>query len=213
MQCPSCGKDVPGESPFCNHCGKPTSVKTRSQAGIKATWLFIGFGLAVAVLLFVLRQEPPKVAVGSVQRTTDAPAVEPVSVPDPTPAPPPVPVFVPVTQKLFSGQLTVMKGGYVQQRIIIDTARMSNVRITGQFTASGGTGNDIQVVIAEESEYTNWINGHPAQALYSTGKITTGSFDVPITQSGIYYLAFSNKFSVFTDKSLFVESQLSYAAH
>jgi hypothetical protein len=115
-----------------------------------------------------------------------------------------------VTQKLFSGQLIVKKGGYVQERMIIDTARMGDVHISGQFKASGGTGNDIQVVIAEESEYTNWINGHPATALYSTGKTTTGTFDVQVMQSGIYYLAFSNKFSAFTDKSLFVESQLSY---
>ena len=34
--------------------------------------------------------------------------------------------------------------------------------ITGNFNASGGSGNDIQAIIADEMNFTNWINGHQA---------------------------------------------------
>jgi len=81
--------------------------------------------------------------------------------------------------------------------------------VTGTFNASGGTGNDIAAVIADEMNYTNWINGHQAQVFWGTqGKETTGNFELRLKQ-GLYYLVFSNKFSAFTDK-VFLEANLNY---
>jgi hypothetical protein len=63
--------------------------------------------------------------------------------------------------------------------------------VVGSFRASGGSGNDIAAVLAAESEFENWINGHQARALFATDKVTMGQLNVLITQSGSYILAFN----------------------
>jgi hypothetical protein len=125
--------------------------------------------------------------------------------------PPPVPKtrYVPVSQKIATGQIVVRANGYVQYRITI-TPEMVEPMITGSFNASGGSGNDIQAVIADEENYTNWINGHQAQAFWTTqGRQTTGNIEARL-KPGMYYLAFSNKFSAFTAKQVFLEVDLNY---
>jgi hypothetical protein len=117
--------------------------------------------------------------------------------------------YVPVDQKIASGQIVVRANGYVQYRFEI-TSEMRNAHISGQFNASGGTGNDIEAVIAKEAEFTNWVNGHQAHVFYSTqGKKTTDTFDVRLAP-GTYYLAFNNRFSALTSKDVFLEVDLNY---
>jgi len=106
-------------------------------------------------------------------------------------APDPVPVpktrYVPVTQKIATGQITVQANGYVQYRIII-APEMVEPRITGNFNASGGAGNDIQAVIADEENYTNWINGHEAQVFWGTpGKQVFLDLDLNYKKAETYY--------------------------
>ncbi len=118
--------------------------------------------------------------------------------------------YVPVSQKIATGQVVVKAGGYVQYRITIQP-EMREARITGSFNASGGSGNDIYAAIAGQSEYTNWINGHAARVFYGTqGKKSTDSFDVWLAP-GTYYLALSNKFSALSDKYVFIEADLNYS--
>jgi hypothetical protein len=117
--------------------------------------------------------------------------------------------YVPVDQKIASGQIVVRAKGYEQYRFQI-TPEMRNVHVTGQFNASGGTGNDIEAIIATEVEFTNWVNGHQARVFYSTqGKKTTDTFNVSLAP-GTYYLAFSNRFSALTSKDVFLEVDLNY---
>lgn len=138
----------------------------------------------------------------------DAPAARAVSA---RVAAPPIPRtrYIPVSQKLATGQILVRAGGYVQYRITI-TPEMVEPVITGSFNASGGSGNDINAVIVDEMNYTNWINGHEARAFWGTqGKKTTDNFEVRL-RPGQYYLVFSNKFSAFTDKQVFLEVDLNH---
>jgi hypothetical protein len=87
---------------------------------------------------------------------------------------------------------------------------MRDARVTGSFTASGDSGNDIETVIAGENEYTNWINGHEARGFYGThGRMTADRFEVRLAP-GTYYFALSNKFSAFSDKYVFIEADVKY---
>jgi hypothetical protein len=125
------------------------------------------------------------------------------------PSPVPKTRYVPVVQKIVSGQIIVKARGYVQYRLTI-TSEMVEPTIAGTFNASGGGGNDIAAVIADETNYANWINGHQAQVFWSTqGRETTGKFEVRLPP-GMYYLAFSNRFSMFADKQVFLEAGLNY---
>ena len=114
-----------------------------------------------------------------------------------------------MSSKPFTGQTVVKAGGYVQNASTVEP-RMQNFHVVGHFNASGGTGNDIQVVLADEGEFQNWINGHQARVFYSTDKITDGKMDVGPLAPGRHVMAFSNKFSVFADKYVFTEIEANW---
>jgi hypothetical protein len=121
----------------------------------------------------------------------------------------PQPRYVPMTTSIASGQVVVRHGGAVNYRITI-TSDMREPVVSGTFTAAGGQGNDITAVLADESGYMNWVNGHQAQVYWSTqGKQTTGSFEVRL-KPGTYYLGLSNRFSALTDKYVELEASLKY---
>jgi hypothetical protein len=103
----------------------------------------------------------------------------------------------------------VQAKGYVQYRFTI-TPEMVEPTVTGTFNASGGSGNDIMAVITDDTNYTNWINGHQAKVFWGTqGQQTTGNFEVTL-RPGLYYLAFSNKFSTIASKQVFLEVDLNF---
>lgn len=106
------------------------------------------------------------------------------------------------SEKLASGQINVQAGGDVRYWINIDTTKILRPVIVGSFRASGGSRNDISAILAVECEFENWINGHKARVLFATDKVTTGQIQVPITQSGTYILAFNNRFSLSTPKTV-----------
>lgn len=68
-------------------------------------------------------------------------------------------------------------------------------RVTGEFRARGGSGNDIQVGVTDE----NGANGHRGRFWYHSDKVTTDRLDVELGP-GTYYLVFSNRFSAFSSK-------------
>jgi hypothetical protein len=165
----------------------------------RLSWILgIGAVLIVGAIIWSNSNRP---------KTSDdgAPAAQAAS----KPAPVPKTRYVPVNQKIATGQIVVKANGYVQYRLTI-TPEMVEPTVTGSFNASGGTGNDIQAVIADETNYTNWINGHQAQVFWGTqGKQTTGNFEVKLAP-GMYYLVFGNRFSAFTEKQVFLEVNLNF---
>jgi len=86
-------------------------------------------------------------------------------------------------------------------------------RVLGRFQAMTGNGDDgkaaittgavntIEAVITDARDFENWKNGRPARVLYQSERISTGSMDIPL-QPGQYYLAFNNRFSLLTDKTI-----------
>ena len=200
MNCPSCSKEIPDGSVFCNLCGKSTQSQAKqSSAKLFFVWglgIFTGVMVAIGAYLYMDTQRIKD----SIKKTT----------PSNTTQAAPVPVFIPMTQTLVAGQLIVKPGSDVRYKLQIDTIKMLNPVVAGSFRASGGAGNDIQVVLADEDSFENWINGHPSQVLYGTDKTTNGKLYVPITQTGTYYLSFNNRFSTFAEKQVFADVILTY---
>jgi hypothetical protein len=103
----------------------------------------------------------------------------------------------------------VRANNYAFYRIVITNEMVTPV-LTGHFTASGGFGNDITAVVADEPNYINWINGHQAQVFWTTqGRETTGSFELCL-RPGAYYFALNNRFSLLMEKQVFLEVDLNY---
>lgn len=197
MFCPKCGKELPDDSQFCLKCGQPTTAAAavpRPKSTVNSSHIvggiLVGIVLAIAIAFFMIRM-----------------GGTPVSNPS-SPAPvaflSPAPVLVPATQNLFTGQITVRPGGYASNTFTVQPG-MLNFHVVGQFNASGGLGNDIQVVLADPNQFQDWINGHPATVFYSTNKETTEHFDIGPLGPGQYIFAFSNKFSIFAQKQVFTQ--------
>jgi hypothetical protein len=198
MFCLHCGKEIPEQSTFCMACGKAvaaTSKKSMPWLPIcAAAVLFIG--VAAGLKYFADQRGTPP----------DSNAASEVSAPNA----PPQPVYVPHAEKLTSGQVTVRARDVYSVRFNVDTSTMNDVRVIGTFRVSGGSGNDIEAVIADEDNFENWKNGHEGQALYSTGKTTVGNIDIAVPTSGTYYLGFSNRFSAVTAKFVYGDIELRY---
>jgi len=116
--------------------------------------------------------------------------------------------------KLAAGAFTVPPGRYSFSKFTVPQ-RCSNVSVRGRFTASGGSGNDIEVYVLSEGELTNWKNGHQAQTIYNSGRVTAQNINLrlPSTserQAVTYYIVFNNKFSAHGAKALKADVSLHY---
>jgi zinc-ribbon domain len=125
----------------------------------------------------------------------------PVRQPDPPPPPSP-PAYdnsptrpagggVPLVNEIFS----VPAGTVKWWRFTVPEGM--TCRVAGEFRARGGGGNDIEVNITDE----NGANGHAGRFWYQSGKMTTGNIDVQLGP-GTYYIVFSNRFSLFSQKNV-----------
>ncbi|MGJ5819927.1 hypothetical protein [Paludibaculum fermentans] len=116
----------------------------------------------------------------------------------------------PTRHLLLGGNIVVQPSQYRHATFEVDESRMKEPVLAGSIRASGGMGNDIEVVVAEMGEYENWINGHPATLLYTSGKTTNAKLRVPIRQSGTYVVALSNSFSLVSSKTVTADVGLEY---
>jgi hypothetical protein len=71
----------------------------------------------------------------------------------------------------------------------------------GNTAITSGAVDTIEAVITDARDFENWKNGRPARVLYRSEKISTGGIDIPL-QPGQYYLAFDNRFSLLTGKTI-----------
>lgn len=182
MFCPFCGHENPDAARYCMSCGKSpeTAFAPKIQAQTRAKEPEKQQHLRNGLLLLAVA-----FIVGAVfLRSTRQRHVEP----------------------LTPSAFTVKAGTiyYVKFNVL------SPARLFGRFEASGGQGNDIQVVVATADGFENWQNGHQAPVLYQTDKTTVGTLNVSINTPGTYYLGFNNKFSLFADKQITASIQLSH---
>ena len=114
----------------------------------------------------------------------------------------------PHTVALANGVVTVAAGTWATTQVNV-TSDMLTPSVTGTFTAAGGSGNDIKVYVMSATDYTNWSNGHSASAVYSSGQVTTGSYNVLLV-TGTYYVVYDNSFSVVSAKNVSTLVDLNY---
>jgi hypothetical protein len=119
------------------------------------------------------------------------------------------PKFEHKTDVLASGVVQVVPAQPYTVRITADTATMHDIKVSGRFSASGGTDNGIETFILDEDNYINWMNNHAAQALYQSGTKTVGDIQASIAKSGVYYVVFSDRKN-FLARSVFAEVKLDY---
>jgi predicted nucleic acid-binding Zn ribbon protein len=197
MYCPLCGKSILDGSSFCSHCGKPINappVAAKKSNPLGALWkLFVALILVCgALFLFAYISSSAK------KNKLDSAGVMRAILAVPAP----------VTENVFSGDISIGPGQY-QSRTFTIYPEMTQAQLSGSFHAAGGSGNDIQAVVTTSTEFENWINNHPTKVYYSTEKVTAGQIDVRLGP-GTYVVAFSNKFSLLTEKEVTADITLHY---
>ena len=163
MYCPSCGKDIPDHSSFCLGCGKaihfvavdpePPTVRQGAQASRNDPPAIVRHPYRAIAVLFAA-------ALATVVFIEIADALKSTALlSSPKEHAKNNPVMLPRERKLLAGQATVGAGKLYWVRFSVDTAVMKNVRVVGHFSTTGGSGDDIQAVIADEDNFENWKHG------------------------------------------------------
>lgn len=115
---------------------------------------------------------------------------------------------VPRDSNLVNGIITVQGNNYYRQQFSV-TSSMQNAAVSGSFRASGGSGNDIKVLIIDSTAFINWSNGHTVSTYYNSGQLTVSSFNIALPV-GTYYLILDNTFSMISSKQVNTQVNLQW---
>lgn len=203
MFCLKCGQGLPEEAQFCLQCGHQISMPN-SETKPNETWytirtiiitLLVGLGLWVVVLFGAEQYQASRSSRYSA-RTSFASATTPA------------PRWEQSRLAFQKESIALNAGGWWWQSFDVDS-NWRNVRLVGRFTAQGGSGNDVVVVVTDEVGKVNFENNHGYRTWYNPGKITADKVNVALPP-GKYYLIFSNRFSIFAHKSVEMKFQVEY---
>ena len=92
-------------------------------------------------------------------------------------------------QPIANQTFALPAGSFVDFRFSVDTDVQQNVFLQGEFNVDGGSA---QMAVMNESEFQTWQDGGTPGVLYSPGNTPSASFRLPIDDSDIYYVVFSN---------------------
>lgn len=198
MYCPSCGKTIPDESAFCLQCGRPVAPaggQAKRTNRLEIAWkvfvaLVIIFG-AIFILRYVSAHYSPPGSSNQASAIMRMP-------------------LTPHRVTIGTGALTVAADGFMYYTLSVPS-NATQVNIQGRFSATGGSGSDIEVYVLDQDEFINWRNGHPVRTFYNSGKVTVGTVNVTLPSgAGSYYLVFDNGFSLLTPKAVQEDITMTY---
>ena len=125
-------------------------------------------------------------------------------------APAVAPAYNAIKEPLVTGGFAVGPRTFKEYKFVV-TSAMSKPRLEGTFSASGGSGNDIEVSVLDESQFANWQKRRAFDATFESGRVTDATLNVTVPESpATYYLVFSNRFSLFSNKAVTASVQLCY---
>jgi RNA polymerase subunit RPABC4/transcription elongation factor Spt4 len=184
--CPKCGKAVPEDLSSCPYCGSAIRAPSPPPPKVSHTWR----NIAIVVIVII-------VGVIGLSAWNSSSSLSPGIIPQE------------YTINIVNGLITVNAGLYKYYMFSVPSGA-SNAHVSGTFTASGGSGNDIVVLIMDSTNFINWQNGHSANTYYNSGPLTTSSFDVSLPAGESYYLVYSNTFSTVSSKNVQTTVNLIY---
>lgn len=176
--------------------GHAKSIERSKTPPWAVVLIFLIVGMA-AYIVFHLMNEISKDSASQSPTLRTATVVKP---------PVPQPYFVTIADTA----ITVNADSYAWYTFTVPPGA-NTVVVNGHFTATGGSGNDIEVYILNEDGFVNLKNGHATRTFYNSGKVTTAAIGAVLPNlPATYYLVFDNQFSLLTPKAVQITAKLSY---
>lgn len=209
MFCSKCGTELLDDSQFCRKCGfafgapavtlggmpvgaaPARALEPEKEANHKWVWLpFVILGVLILALLLY----------GKILNESESGRPNPIQ----------QLIASPRRIHISNPAVAVSASGAYYYTVNVPSYA-SNVTLEGTFSASGGSGNDIEVYVLSQDEFVNWQNGHPVNTYYNSGRVTVGNISTRLPSGmGTYYLVFNNKFSLLSQKMVQVNAVVTY---
>jgi RNA polymerase subunit RPABC4/transcription elongation factor Spt4 len=193
--CSKCGTPLPMGSRFCPQCGGTTSVVSNAAIASSivrrprgkpriAIWFLLP--MLLLVLVWAVTSDSP--GIQQFQRLFNRSHAEII-----------VPASFSVGPHSFSYyKFTVPPGA-------------THAAVDGQFSATAGTGNELEVFVFTDDAFASWQSGYSPSAYYSSGRVASGEIAAALPSgAGTYYVVFSNNFSARTSKAVQAAVSLRY---
>jgi hypothetical protein len=206
MICPKCKTEQSDTAQFCPQCATPLKAvpskvnPVNRWAGI-ITLVALILAIPLVVILAMNAQRNSRRVERQKQMLQQAAGLPPQVVQNTFPTS----HVLPIT----NGAATVRAAAYSWYTFVVPTGA-STVAVVGHFSATGGSGNDIECYILDEDGLTNIKNGHAAKAYFNSGKVTQAKIGAVLPLPGTYYLVLDNRFSLLTPKAVQIDAVLSY---
>jgi hypothetical protein len=123
--------------------------------------------------------------------------------------PPPPAIAQQMRDTIVEGSFAVAARTFKPFEIVVD-AGMAKPFLEGTFTASGAN-HDIEVLLLDEQQFSNWQNRHEFKSAYASGRVTADKMRIDLpNEPGKYFVIFSNRFSMFSNKGVVADLKLRY---
>ncbi len=193
VSCSNCGARLPDGSQFCLKCGEVVNAATNSTAA--AT----GAAKTARAARKPARYPKPRIAIWFAVLVLLLVAWW-VSF-----------AAIPHTETITETPFSVNSHSLSSYRFTVPPGA-TNVVVSGQFSATGGSANDVEVFVLTDDAFAAWQGGYSTNMYYDSGRVTQSSINAALPPgAGTYYLVFNNKFSLRAAKAVEAVATLRYS--
>lgn len=194
-RCSLCAAANEDTAAVCRSCGG--KIQGAGDAGsvlagvLRGGEVVLGVG-AIALVAYLLAIQPGTLPFQSVQGAS-AQATEEVIPPPPL-----------VVSLLDSRSMDIPAGEHFDTTFVVTDPRPCT--FFGQVDALHGGDGEVEVYLLDEQGFEQWHEEIHPVALFESGRSASTTLDVPLPGPGRYSLLLSNRFSLFTDKTVHVDA-------